>query len=187
MKSNITTKTNNFGFSLIETLVAITLLVTVVSGVLGIANRSLRLTGIAREQLIAFYLAQEPIEYIRFVRDSNRLQTPPKPWLEDLDECISDDWSVTCTIDGLITDYPPDNDSIKTCSGKCVPIRFSPSKGLYSYETGGDWAASKYTRTTSIKHPADVLTDEIAIRVTVSWNVGTSIRTVEARENILNW
>jgi prepilin-type N-terminal cleavage/methylation domain-containing protein len=185
----------NSGFSLIETLVAITLLVSVVSGVLGIASRSLRLTGIAREQLIAFYLAQEPIEYIRFVRDSNRLQNTPASWTtlltssSFLGECVSADWSVTCTIDGISTGFPPHVDTIQPCIGECDerPIKFSPSDGLYSYKTGGDWAASKYIRTTYIKHPADALDDEIAIRVVVSWSTGPFTRTVEAREDIFNW
>lgn len=184
MKRNI----NNIGFSLVETLVAITVLVTVVSAVLSIASRSLRLTGIAREQLIAFYLAQEPIEYIRFVRDSNRIQGTPFTWSAllgsgALGECVNAD----CTINGIATGFPPQADTIKTCSGPCDPIKFSPSKGLYSYDTGGDWAASKYTRTTYIKYPADALDDEIAIRVTVSWQTGSFTRTVEAREDIFNW
>lgn len=58
------------GFTLIETMVAITILTLAVSGAFFTANSSLVAANIARDQLTASYLAQEGIEYVRMLRDN---------------------------------------------------------------------------------------------------------------------
>lgn len=58
------------GFTLIETLVAITIVTVAVSGAFFTANSSMVAASIARDQLTASYLAQEGIEYVRMMRDN---------------------------------------------------------------------------------------------------------------------
>lgn len=60
----------NKGFTLIESLVAITIVALAVSGPLYAANRALVAAQISRDRLTAIYLAQEAIEQARYVRDS---------------------------------------------------------------------------------------------------------------------
>lgn len=57
------------GFTLIETMVAITILTLSIVGPLITADRSIIAAETARDQLTASYLAQEGIEYVRGVRD----------------------------------------------------------------------------------------------------------------------
>jgi prepilin-type N-terminal cleavage/methylation domain-containing protein len=57
------------GFTLVETMVAIVILVLSVMGPLIAADRAIVAAETARDQLIASYLAQEGIEYMRAVRD----------------------------------------------------------------------------------------------------------------------
>ncbi len=180
----------NRGFTLIETLVAITVLVTAVAGVLKIAGDSLRLTAVAREQLVAFYLAQEPIEFIRNVRDSNRLQTPPDPWLTHLSECISTDGTTRCVIDATESKYPPLPNTIRTCPilpTPCEILDIQTSTKLYGYGNGALWVPTKFTRTTAIITPMGGNADEMRIDVTVSWQVGLVQRSVTIQEYLLNW
>lgn len=177
----VRTQLNFRGFSLVETLVAIAVLITAVTGVLTVAGKGLRLTGVAREQLIASYLAQEPIEFIRNVRDSNRLQSSLTPWLEDLDDCLNQD----CIIDPTFNGNP--TVATQPCTGTCSVLNFNSASGLYRYDTGAGWVPSKYTRTTRVITPIDGQSNEARIDVTVSWPAGTATRTFRIQEYILNW
>jgi prepilin-type N-terminal cleavage/methylation domain-containing protein len=58
------------GFTLIEALVAITILTLSITGAFSAANSAMRASSIARDQLTASYLAQEGIEYVRMLRDN---------------------------------------------------------------------------------------------------------------------
>jgi len=61
------------GFTLIETLVAISILVIAVAAPLTLASRSLFVATYAKDQQAAYYLAQEAIEMVRNKRDGNQL------------------------------------------------------------------------------------------------------------------
>src|SRR3989344_5315664 len=73
------------GFTLIETLVAVTVLVAAIAGPLTIASRGLASANLARDQLIANFLAQEAIEFVRNTRDENVLRG--SDWLAGLGSC----------------------------------------------------------------------------------------------------
>ncbi len=67
---------NNFqkrGFTLIETMIAVTILTLAVAGPLYAASRAIVAATISRDQLTASYLAQEGIEYVRALRDNEYL------------------------------------------------------------------------------------------------------------------
>lgn len=57
------------GFSLIETLVAITILLLVITGPIAISSQSARSASFSSEQVTAFLLAQEGVELIQKARD----------------------------------------------------------------------------------------------------------------------
>lgn len=57
------------GFSLVETLVAITILLIVIIGPMSIATSASRSTSFASEQVVAFFLAQEGAEIAQKARD----------------------------------------------------------------------------------------------------------------------
>ncbi|MFH1292253.1 MAG: prepilin-type N-terminal cleavage/methylation domain-containing protein, partial [bacterium] len=62
------------GFTLIETIIAISLLTTGVVGSFALMQRVTSFTSISSSQFIASYLAQEGIEIIRNIRDTNYLE-----------------------------------------------------------------------------------------------------------------
>ena len=70
------------GFTLIETLVAILLLSSAIAGPMTIAARGLYASTIVRNEVTAYYLAQDAMEYIRYARDSNSLTG--SDWLSNL-------------------------------------------------------------------------------------------------------
>lgn len=65
---------NSQAFTLIESLVAVSILMLSVAGPLFAANRAIVATGIARDRLTASYLAQEGIEYMHKIRDDGYLR-----------------------------------------------------------------------------------------------------------------
>jgi len=163
------------GFTLIETLVAISVLLLSLAGPLTLAVQSLNSAYYARDQITAFYLAQEAVEYVRAVRDQNYLST--KPWLTSLDGVGGDN-----CIDAECTVNFPDF-THATCSGTCGPVLLNKATGLYGDDTGD---ASIYTRTLRLE-TIEGVDNEVIIRVNVSWLSRGLTRQFTITEHMLNW
>jgi Tfp pilus assembly protein PilV len=69
----MSTLSKQSGFSLVETLVAITLLLLVIVGPMTIVSSSARSTSFSSEQVTAFFLAQEGAELMQKARDDMQL------------------------------------------------------------------------------------------------------------------
>lgn len=159
----------NQGFTMIETLVAITILLVFIAGPLSYASRSLSAANYAKDQITAFYLAGEAIEYIRNMRDNNSLAG--NSWLSGLSDCIGG----SCTIDAP-------NHTVASCGGACSPLRYYSTTGFYGYSSL--WAETPFTRTVSIMSVSD---HEIEASSTISWSSGLLTRNFTVRERIFDW
>ncbi len=164
------------GFTLIETLVAVVILATAIAGPLTIASKGLSAALVAKNQTTAEFLAQDAVEYVRFVRDSNRLTN--KSWLTRLNSCTSADGTASCIIDSLA-------DSVTVCSATCPKFIFQ-----------GASAASPFIRTVSIQSPIgsnDCTAGkgcEAIVKVVVTWQDSVNTRNshkVTVIENLLDW
>lgn len=171
MMSNIQKITK--GFTLIETLVAVLLLASAIAGPLTIASRGLTAALVAKDQVIAYYLLQDAIEYVRFKRDTNTLAGDP--WLTGLDSGGCVDTANGCNIDSLA-------DTITPCSGACTAMKFDTISS--AYDTSGTQLPA-FTRTIKL---TQLTTEEVAMEVTVSWSdIGSVVHTLTAKENIYDW
>lgn len=65
------THSHTQGFTIVETLVAITVLMIAIAGPLSVASRGLNAAVTARDQMTASFLAQESMEVIKNMRDNN--------------------------------------------------------------------------------------------------------------------
>lgn len=160
------------GFTLIETLVAISVLLVSLAGPLSIAAQALRSAYSARDQVTAFYLAQEAIEYVRSYRDENYLAPPPVNWLKGINTCLG----ASCTVDFR-------NFTHQVCdSGGCSPLLIG-SDGLYNTKSGD---LSMFTRTLTLSAvPGNP--DEVLVDVTVTWTSAGLNRTFNLTEHIFDW
>lgn len=165
------------GFTLIETLIAVLLLATALAGPLTIAAKGLSAALIARDQMVAFYLAQEGVEYVRFVRDSNKLSGDP--WLTNLSACTGADG---CTIE-------PSSADVDACSGTC-PVLNRYENGnqvLFTYGLGNA-TPQQFVRTIKLSTPPTGEISEVVLSVTVTWRAQSGLtRTVVVRENLTDW
>jgi Tfp pilus assembly protein PilV len=162
------------GFTLIETFVAITILVTAIAGPLTLASKGLQSALLARDQLIASFLAQEGVEIVREHRDNNALASPrPADWLEGLSACTSPS---TCTIDAT-------TDTISACTGTCNALRLNAASGFYSYALSD--SVTPFTRTVTIIPDANG--HEAKVRSTVSWRTSIFMRQITLEATLFNW
>lgn len=164
------------GFTLVETLVAVALLVVGVTAAFSAAGAGLTTSSVSKDQVVAIYLAQEGIEKIRNVRDSNALAG--NSWLSNLAANGSDPcrFGYSCRADaitGVLTRCP---------SGGCPVVRQDSATGFFGYNSA--WTPTKFTRTITL---TQVNANEVSMLVTVSWTRGLVTRTFRVRENILNW
>lgn len=67
------------GFTLIETLMAITIITISITGPLAMASQASRLISVAKNQLVVSYLGQEAIEFVRQQRDNNLIKKNSNP------------------------------------------------------------------------------------------------------------
>ncbi len=168
---------NQAGFTLIETLVALTIITIGIIGPLTLLQRSLNATVYAKEKVTAIFLAEDALEYLKNVRDSDALSamtdqnTATDYFFGDIiPKCLDKSCKIETT-----TDYPSDhatNPSVTVCSGTCAALNYSPSLDVYSYKTGSDWAASVYTRTIIITKFAS---GEYKAQVKMTWKGHTVV------------
>jgi len=167
------------GFTLVETLVAITILLVSIAGPLVLATKSLSSAVYARDQITAFYLAQEAIEMVRRERDHRWLDGSGWQTFRDtFSNCINDSANdnKACIIDG----YNIFSNSVVACVGSCPALLYNSDAGFYSHFSGEE---SRFTRTVRLTTIND---HEIAIEVIMSWTSGLLPFSFTLRENILN-
>jgi len=139
---NMHTNHSQKGFTLLETLVAISILLIAVVAPMSIIGRSLPQSAYARDHAIAVNLAQEGIEAVRQKRDSNMLN----------------DWNGTNTAwdSGIVANnyYAVDPRSVPmliscggvVCNLTTLTIRQDTATGLYYQSSAGGGTVTKFQR-----------------------------------------
>lgn len=182
-------KTN--AFTLIETLVAVSLLAVAIAAPMSLTTQSLSSAYYARDQMTAFHLAQEAIESVRAARDENILASEADllqgipaggvPFVID-----TRDNEMTICDQGSPAQCP----YMRTPTSSSDPAFYAyrdvdSTEDIYTTPLG--WADTRFRRTIR----AEMITgtnDEMKITVVVSWQTGAfQVRTITMRENLYRW
>lgn len=166
------------GFTLIEALVAISVLVMSLTGPLTLATKAISEAKISQNQMIAFYLAQEAEEYIRNRRDSNFLSGAD--WLNGL---VSG--SNNCgTANGCTVDIP--NDQILNCTGGgCPNIKYDASVKYYNYTDGQNTIFKRTVKIDQINIGGG--NNEAKVGVIVEWPEKSGVKSFTLEDHLFNW
>jgi len=188
------------GFTVIETLVAIAILLLAIVGPLSMAEKGLAAAETARQEITAFYLAQEAIEYVRNIRDTNALQghDGDTDWLRDLDECKK---RAGCGIDVTVTESPPSTSKqtmectltneycrlYQYVGDSVTPVPTThPLYGIFGHRTTGGWKPTEFSRKVNITNIVDKV--EASVVVQVTWSTGSfGDRHIDLKEHMFNW
>ena len=153
------------GFTLIETLIALVLITVAMGPVLILATSSINVASRIEHNLIAANLAQEGLEVIRNIRDTN--------WLNDrpFDNNLPlGTWRVEWdTVNGELLNEGSN------------PV-LKKNNGLYNYSFGAD---TVFKRTIAITKPN---AQELIVVSTVTWlERGNINRSVSAESHLFDW
>lgn len=159
----------NSGFTLLETIIATGIITTALVGILGLLATSISVGEDIRAQHIAANLAQEGIEVVHNIRNTNWVEqrgAPGTPWDDGLTDGVS---CVQYDSAALIAPCPAPN------------LLYDATLGVYTYSAG---TTSLFDRTVTITHATD--SDTIGfVRVvsTVTWED----KTISAEDHLYDW
>ncbi|MFZ3043509.1 MAG: prepilin-type N-terminal cleavage/methylation domain-containing protein [Minisyncoccia bacterium] len=181
------------GFTLIETMVAVSILTLAIAGPLFTASRAIVAAETARDQLTASYLAQEGIEYVRMMRDNVFLATyqaggfniSNTAWTSfvtgDGSASIASCRASTCTLDPARAMGTGAGLSLQTCSGaSCTALYLS--NNIYTQQQLG--TRTPFTRTIQA---VDVSANDERIVSTVSWSFHGTSYSVSITDHLTPW
>jgi prepilin-type N-terminal cleavage/methylation domain-containing protein len=179
------TTQNKKGFTLIETLVAITILLLSVVLPMSLSHDGIVAARLSQDQIVSFYLAQEGLELVRNVRDENKFAG-----VDLLDGPLSacevdpnNPADIGCTVDatriiGLDFD-------IQTCGSGCPNVYTDGNK--YTHRTSSGYFATKYKREVRVWYVTPPSRTEAIVEVVVTWPFLTGVRSYTLRDNLLAW
>lgn len=152
------------GFTLIETMVAISILLMSMTSPIIIARQGMISARQARNSITAFYMAQDAIEYIRNVRDSNFLSG--QPWLTSFDPCLDN----LCQVDTLSDNFTTAFSSCDVANGCSEINKLVDVNGNFTfYDYNTDYPSSGFVRNVKI---VTINQDEVRVEVKILWDKG---------------
>jgi prepilin-type N-terminal cleavage/methylation domain-containing protein len=171
------------GFTLIETLVAISIFSVSVLGLLSLLASSIANTIYAKDKIIAGYLAQEGIEYIRNMRDNYVLYPANGNWASFTTKMAVCSSGNACGFNSSFLSTSPS--FIFTCSAdpNANACKLYLNNGSYndssSSGTNSGFVRKVWARTIGV--------DEVEIFSEVDWKQGSGNYKIIFSENLFNW
>ena len=176
------------GFTIIETLVAIAVIMLAIVGPLTIANKGLVAAISARDQVTANYLAQDALEYLKNIRDNNLLAAVD--WMRGINESGMCEYSSSvpansksCFIETATVGNLPE-----VCPGAvsdCGHLYYNESTKSYTHAHPAGTVATPFTRyyQVDMKNTSGTDYDDARVEVVVTWKTGTVVNKLSVKNN----
>jgi len=169
---------NKNGFTLVEALVALSILIVgIISGFI-LVTKALYDVTIIQDRLTASFLAQEGVELVRQIRDTNYLKILGGTSFDWDDNLKTDgDYLISANIytESIILPLPPWQDK---------GLYYHCSSGLYNYDDTGDVILTTFKRKINIYH---VSHDEIRVQSIMDWKSKNIDFSFTAEDHLFNW
>lgn len=195
------------GFTLVEALVAIAIVSIAIAGPMYSANRAVVAAQTATNQLVAAYLAQEGVEYVRSVRDAAYLNrynlgdpsASTDSWTDFTDsssssglniwKCMKNNPSTNaCTLDPFQPMGTGNGKSLNPChiaplGNDCAPL-YLTSSNIYTQNNTFPNVKQPFTRTIQMN---TISANEINVVSTVKWDFHNSTYAVTVTDHLTPW
>jgi len=160
---------NTKGYSLVEVLVAITILLLSIVGPLTIASKSMQSAQYARQQNTAFFLAQEGISIANALRNDRGVQSyvnaSVSGWSWTTDAALSSCFASTgCNIDFRDSSLTSNVVSCATASNCTLRFNSAAPRALYQLVSGD---VTPYTRVIKFQL---ITAEEVLVTSSVTWD-----------------
>ncbi len=148
------------GFTILETLVAVTILMLAIVGPLTVSQKSLVASTYAKDQIIAAYLAQDAMEFLKNARDTQVAAGSFSNWVSTYSLlCTS---TTPCSIDTYLATF-------QQCGNACL---IYDRGDRYTNSSANPGRATIYSRNFYLDTTAAATTDssnEVRVVVRVYW------------------
>ncbi len=168
-------------------MVAISILMLAILGPLSIVSKGIQNAAFARDQVTAYYLAQEGIDYIRFLRDDYAING--KGWsqfINDVSSCTNISLSnVGCefSADNVMTSSTRYNPVLPAgCAAASNCVLYTDPTGKYVASSNGN-TLTPFTRIITM---TQINLNEYQVKVVMSWQTNNITKTFSLGENIFN-
>lgn len=158
----------NKGLTLIELMIAVFVIAVGTVGAFTVLQKVIVSATLSSSRLVASYLAQEGIEIIRNIRDTNWVLVTP-PWDDDISTNPSN------YLDYRSSTLPDD----ANCDGKDY-LKYDDIDGYYKCSLNG----GKFKRTITVDKSE---VDKMEVTVRVEWSEYGGAHSITVQENLYNW
>jgi len=183
--SPIVQQSNKKSFTLIEVILAISILTIAVGGSFALIQQTLVSSSLNQSELVASYLTQEGIEIVRNIRDNNWLEqraVPDTSWDDDLTVCQNPN----CCEGDYKTDIPPSSAvlasfSASACDFNNLHYLNIDENGFYSYSGTTQTQFKRKINVTKVN------ADTLEVSVDVQWQERGRTHNIKAQDYLYNW
>ena len=163
------------GFTIIESLVALAILSLSLMPMLVVVTMSSRIATSVKNNLVAAMLAQEGIEVVRAIRDTN--------WLNGRVFYIglNEDAETGTTKDGLVQYDTADSLMPYDASAK---LYVDNNSGIYSYDNNSGSSPTLFTRKISVTKISNA---ELKIISEITWNEPPRSKIISVEDHLFDW